>query len=136
MKTIHVAAAILENDRGEIWCAQRGYGEFAGLYEFPGGKIEPGESGEQALVREIHEELGCQIRIEGFFTKTLWDYPAFRLDMDCWLCRFASEPHLLEHLDGRFVPRKDLLQLDWLPADVQVVKKLMAQSCKSGSCRL
>lgn len=125
MKTIHVVAAILENEAGEIWCAQRGYGEFRGLYEFPGGKIEAGETPEQALVREIREELGCRIRIEGFFMKAEYDYPAFHLDMDCYLCRFESAPHLYEHLEGRFVVRDRLPELDWLPADVQVVERLM-----------
>lgn len=92
MKTIRVCAAILENDAGDIWCAQRGYGAFRGLYEFPGGKLEPGETPEQALVREIREELGCGIRVERFFMKAEYDYPDFHLDMDCYLCRFAGEP--------------------------------------------
>ncbi|WP_297567030.1 (deoxy)nucleoside triphosphate pyrophosphohydrolase [uncultured Faecalibaculum sp.] len=125
MKTVRVCAAILENDNGEIWCAQRGYGEFRGLYEFPGGKLEPGESPRQALLREIREELDCEIQVEDFFMKAEYDYPSFHLDMDCYLCRFVTSPHLLEHLDGRFVPKSRLMDLPWIPADVQIAKRLL-----------
>ncbi|WP_217948185.1 (deoxy)nucleoside triphosphate pyrophosphohydrolase [Faecalibaculum rodentium] len=127
MKTIRVCAAILENDAGDIWCAQRGYGAFRGLYEFPGGKLEPGETPEQALVREIREELGCGIRAERFFMKAEYDYPDFHLDMDCYLCRFAGEPQLLEHMDGRFMPLDRIMELPWIPADVQIVQKLLRE---------
>lgn len=127
MKTIRVCAAILKNRAGEIWCAQRGYGPFRGLYEFPGGKLEQGETAEQALVREIREELDCHIQVEQFFMKAEYDYPDFHLDMDCYLCRFVTEPHLLEHMDGRFMPLDRLQELPWLPADVQIVQRLQKQ---------
>lgn len=125
MKTIEVTAAIaLHND--EIYCTQRGYGEFKGYYEFPGGKIEKGESSREALHREIEEELDCPIKILSFFRTVEYDYPDFHLKMDCWFCRFLKEPHLLEHLDGRFVQQKDLKELNWLPADEELIGQLAA----------
>jgi 8-oxo-dGTP diphosphatase len=97
MKHIEVVAAVIYKD-GEIFATQRGYGEFEGLWEFPGGKIEPGESCEVALVREIQEELGVDIKVGELICTTKYDYPSFHLTMNCFLCNIASgEIELREH---------------------------------------
>lgn len=131
MKTIEVVAAIIYKD-GEYFATQRGYGEFEGMWEFPGGKIEPGESRESALKREIQEELGIDITINKFLCTTDYDYPSFHLTMHCYLCSVESvEIELREHKSARWLTVELLDSIDWLPADiypVQILKTLDYQS--------
>lgn len=117
MKTIEVVAAVIR--RGDqILATQRGYGDWRGWWEFPGGKMEPGESPEQALVREIHEELDAEIAVGELIQTVEWDYPAFHLTMHCYWCTLASEAlHLLEHEDARWLSPQTLDSVKWLPAD-------------------
>ena len=127
MKKIEVVAAIIYKD-GEYFATQRGYGEFEGMWEFPGGKIEPGESRESALKREIQEELGIDITINKFLCTTDYDYPSFHLTMHCYLCSVESrEMELREHKSARWLTVELLDSIDWLPADiypVQILKTL------------
>ena len=124
MKQIEVVAAIIQRD-GAYFATQRGYGEFEGMWEFPGGKIEPGESREVALRREIKEELGVDIVIENLLCTTEYDYPSFHLTMHCYLCSFASgEIELREHKSARWLTAETLDSVEWLPADTEVVDKL------------
>ena len=121
---IEVVAAILHRD-GAYFATQRGYGEFEGMWEFPGGKIEPGESREVALKREIQEELGVDIAIENLLCTTEYDYPSFHLTMHCYLCRIASgEIELREHKSALWLTANRLDDVAWLPADKEVVDKL------------
>ena len=127
MKSINVVAAIIQKD-GLILATQRGYGEQKDGWEFPGGKIELGESPEAAIVREIREELAMEIRVERHVTDVAWDYPAFHLEMRCFLCNIAEgSPHLLEHEAARWLKPADIDSVAWLPADVLVVEALKAQ---------
>lgn len=116
-KTVEVAAAIIR--RGDVFFAtQRGYGEWKDFWEWPGGKVEAGETPEQALVREIREELDAQIRVDKFLCTVDWDYPAFHLTMHCYLCSLLSEEvHLNEHEAARWLDADSLGELRWLPAD-------------------
>ena len=124
MKKIEVVAAILHRD-GAYFATQRGYGEFEGMWEFPGGKIEPDESREVALRREIQEELGVDIIIEDSLCTTEYDYTSFHLTMHCYLCSFASgEIELREHKSARWLTAETLDSVEWLPADTEVVDKL------------
>ena len=124
MKKIEVVAAILHRD-GAYFATQRGYGEFEGMWEFPGGKIEPGESREVALKREIQEELGVNIAIENLLCTTEYDYPSFHLTMHCYLCSIASgEIELREHKSARWLTTETLDSVEWLPADKEVIDKL------------
>ena len=121
---IEVVAAILHRD-GAYFATQRGYGEFEGMWEFPGGKIEPGESREVALKREIQEELGVDIAIENLLCTTEYDYPSFHLTMHCYLCRIASgEIELREHKSALWLTANRLDDVAWLSADKEVVDKL------------
>ena len=117
MKTIEVVAAIIcQGDR--IFATQRGYGDWKDWWEFPGGKMEPGETPEAALVREIREELSTEIRIDKFLTTVDYDYPAFHLTMHCYLCALTGEaPHLNEHEAARWLSASELAGVRWLPAD-------------------
>ena len=125
MKTIEVVAAIIQKD-GKYFATQRGYGEFEGLWEFPGGKIEPGESHETALKREIEEELGIDISIENFLCTTKYDYPSFHLIMHCYLCNIISgEIELKEHKDACWLNPEALNNVEWLPADKDIIEKLV-----------
>ena len=120
MKRIEVVAAIIQHE-GKYLATQRGYGEWKGFWEFPGGKIEPHEGREEALVREIREELRMGIAVERLLCTTEYDYPAFRLTMHCYLCHITEgTPHLTEHLDARWLAQEELHSLQWLPADVEV----------------
>ncbi len=124
MKTIRVAAAIIR--RGdEILAAQRGYGEFKDGWEFPGGKLEPGETGSEACVREIREELDVEIDgLEPLYTVE-HDYDTFHLSMECFLCTIASGTiNDTEHENLRWLAVDDLWDVDWLPADIKVVRAL------------
>ena len=125
MKKIEVVAAIIYKD-GTYFATQRGYGEFEGMWEFPGGKIEPGESCEIALKREIQEELGVDIIIENLLCTTEYDYPSFHLTMHCYLCNVASdEMELREHKSARWLTTETLDSVEWLPADKEVIEKLI-----------
>ena len=124
MKQIEVVAAIIHHD-GAYFATQRGYGEFEGMWEFPGGKIEPGESREDALKREIQEELGVDIYIKELLCTTEYDYPTFHLTMHCYLCSVASgEIELREHKSAQWLTAELLDSVEWLPADMDVIKKL------------
>lgn len=124
MNTIHVVAAVIRHE-GRIFATQRGYGEWKDWWEFPGGKIEPGESPEAALRREIREELGCEIAVGERLTTIEYDYPTFHLSMQCYWCRLINnEPHLLEHEDARWLLPADLPSLRWLPADQSLIREL------------
>lgn len=124
MKQIEVVAAILHCE-GTYFATQRGYGEFEGMWEFPGGKIEPGESRELALKREIQEELGIDITIDKFMCTTDYDYPSFHLTMHCYLCSIASgEIELREHKSARWLSAEQLDSVEWLPADIDIIKQL------------
>lgn len=127
MKVIEVVAAIIYKD-GAYFTTQRGYGEFEGMWEFPGGKIEPGESSEDALKREIQEELGVDIVIEDLICTTEYDYPSFHLTMHCYLCSVASdEIELREHKSALWLTAEKLDSVEWLPADKEVVDKLITK---------
>lgn len=124
MKKIEVVAAILHRD-GAYFATQRGYGEFEGMWEFPGGKIESGESREVALKREIREELGVDITIDKFLCTTDYDYPLFHLTMHCYLCSVKSgEIELREHKSARWLTTKTLDSVLWLPADKYIIDEL------------
>ena len=127
MKTIRVVAAIIRQNN-KILATQRGYGDYKGGWEFPGGKIEPNETPEDALVREIAEELAMDIRVERHVTDVSYDYPQFHLEMACYLCSItAGTPHLLEHEAARWLMPDHIDDVDWLPADVLVVNALREQ---------
>ncbi|MBQ2883922.1 MAG: (deoxy)nucleoside triphosphate pyrophosphohydrolase [Alphaproteobacteria bacterium] len=127
MKQIEVVAAIIQRE-GAYFATQRGYGEFEGMWEFPGGKIEPGESREVALKREIQEELGVDIVIEKFLCTTNYDYPSFHLTMHCYLCSIETgEIELREHMSARWLTAETLDSVEWLPADKEVIDKLITK---------
>ena len=127
MKTIHVVAAIIEKE-GRYFATQRGYGEFKDGWEFPGGKIEQGESPEEALQREIREELDTQISVGRLFTTVDYDYPEFHLHMLCYVCRVVSgKLRLLEAEDAKWLTREELNSVNWLPADRVVVRALLEE---------
>lgn len=117
MKTIEVVAAIIVKDR-KIFATQRGYGEWQGWWEFPGGKIESGECPKEALVREIREELDAEIEVGDLVETVEWDYPGFHLTMYCFICSLMSESmHLNEHEAAAWLTRETLRSVKWLPAD-------------------
>ena len=117
MKTIEVVAAVIIKD-GKVFATQRGYGEWQGWWEFPGGKIEAGESPEAALVREIREELDADIEVGGLLETVEWDYPKFHLTMHCYMCSLISESmHLNEHETAAWLTRETIHSVKWLPAD-------------------
>jgi 8-oxo-dGTP diphosphatase len=125
---IEVVAAILQRD-GAYFATQRGYGEFEGMWEFPGGKIEPGESREDALKREIQEELGVDIYIKELLCTTEYDYPTFHLTMHCYLCSVASgEIELREHKSAQWLTAETLDSVEWLPADEKIIVMLQAKN--------
>ena len=124
MKQIEVVAAIIHHN-GAYFATQRGYGEFEGMWEFPGGKIETGECAESALKREIQEELGVDIVIEDLLCTTEYDYPSFHLTMHCYLCSVASgDIELREHMSARWLTTKTLDSVEWLPADKYIIDEL------------
>ena len=121
MKRIEVVAAIIHQDN-QIFATQRGYGDFKGGWEFPGGKVELGETPEAALVREIREELAVEISVGELLTTVEYDYPNFHLTMHCYLCQLTGgELRLLEHQAARWLGKGELYSVEWLPADVGVI---------------
>ena len=120
MKELFVVAAIIKKDN-KILATQRGYGEFEGLWEFPGGKIEDGETKEEALVREIKEELNADILVEKFALDLEWQYPNFYLYMSCFECVLESDIELLEHMGARWLSLDELDSVEWIQADIKAV---------------
>lgn len=123
MKKIKVVAAIIiDNDK--VLATQRGYGEFKGLWEFPGGKIEKSESKEEALIREIKEELNGNITVEKFLLNIKFQYPDFYLDMGCYKCKLKGEIELLEHMNAKWLSKEELNSVKWIQADIEAVEYL------------
>lgn len=124
MKNIHVSAAIIIKDN-KIFVTQRGYGEFKDWWEFPGGKIEEGETPEECLKREIKEELKADINIDKYLCTVEYDYPNFHLKMECFICSLIDgHLELVEAEDAKFITKDQLDNIDFLPADLLVVKGL------------
>ena len=124
MKTIKVAAAIIIHDN-QIFATQRGYGKWKDWWEFPGGKIEENETPQEALVREIREELDTEIAVGDLFDTVEYDYPDFHLSMKCYICTVVSGNLVLkEHEAARWLNRENLDSVDWLPADLDLIRKL------------
>lgn len=124
MKTVKVVAAIII-DNGKVFATQRGYGEFKDGWEFPGGKIEPGETPQEALVREIKEELDTEIEVGELLDTVEYDYPTFHLSMDCFICTIKSGDLVLkEHEAAKWLIKETLGSVDWLPADEGLVEKI------------
>ena len=128
MKTIKVVAAVIcdaLDKKEKIFATARGYGDFKGQWEFPGGKVEPGETSQQALVREIQEELATKIRVGDLITTIEYDYPAFHLSMDCFWCEVEEgELKLLEAEDARWLTKDKLYSVKWLPADETLIAEI------------
>ena len=121
MKTVNVVAAIIR-DGNRIFATQRGYGEFKDGWEFPGGKVEPGETPQEALKREIEEELETEIEVGEYLTTIEYDYPSFHLSMKFYWCRIIEgRPVLLEHEAARWLGKDELDSVDWLPADITII---------------
>lgn len=124
MKEIKVVAAIIQKEN-KILATKRGYGEFINMWEFPGGKIESGETKMQALVREIKEELNIEISVDKFAIDIEYQYPNFYLFMSCFMCSIKEGSiELLEHNDGKWITKEELNTLNWLPADIDAVNYL------------
>lgn len=127
MKTIHVVAAVIRDGEGRIFATQRGYGPYKDGWEFPGGKIEPGETPEEALKREIREELDAEIEVGESAGRIEYDYPEFHLSMDCFFCVLLSgAPILKEHEAAKWLSREELDSVAWLPADLSLIERLKA----------
>lgn len=125
MKQIEVVAAVIHDADGRIFATQRGYGDFKDYWEFPGGKMEPGETAEDALKREIWEELETRIVIERFVKTIEWDYPQFHLTLHCYFCHVESgHLELKEHEAAKWLRKEELESVNWLPADWDLVKEL------------
>ena len=124
MKVIRVVAAIII-EKGKVFATQRGYGEFKDGWEFPGGKIEPNETPQQALVREIQEELDTKIEVGELLDTVEYDYPNFHLSMDCFICTIQSGNLVLkEHEAAKWLTKETMNSVDWLPADLGLVEKI------------
>ena len=124
MTVVKVVAAVISRDN-QIFATQRGYGDFKGGWEFPGGKLEEGEKDEQALVREIREELDIWVEVGDLAGTVEYDYPKFHLSMNCYWCTCREgEIKLLEAMDGRWLNVEDIDTVDWLPADITLVKRI------------
>ncbi|MGN1214740.1 MAG: (deoxy)nucleoside triphosphate pyrophosphohydrolase [Candidatus Cryptobacteroides sp.] len=124
MKTIEVAAAVIRKG-DKVFATQRGHGEFKDWWEFPGGKLEPGETPQQSLQREIREELDAEIEIGNLIRTVDWDYPAFHLTMHCFWCRLKSEDLTLnEHEASAWLTKDTLYSVRWLPADDAILKEI------------
>ena len=126
MKTIEVVAAIIKKD-DKIFITKRSYGEFIDMWEFPGGKVEVGETQEEALIREIKEELELDITNLNYLTTVEYDYPSFHLIMYCFICEICGGTLSLNaHNDAKWVSLEQLASQKWIPADIEVVEKLLA----------
>lgn len=126
MKNVNVVAAVIVSG-GKVFATQRGYGEFKDGWEFPGGKIEAGETPQQALRREIREELDTEISVGELIDTIEYDYQTFHLSMRCYLCSIVSgDLHLVEHEAARLLSRGELDSVAWLPADITLIPKLAA----------
>lgn len=124
MKTIRVVAAVILSE-GKVFVTQRGYGDFKGGWEFPGGKIEEGETPEAALRREIFEELDTEIVVGGLIDTIEYDYPNFHLSMDCFVCDIVNGNLVLkEHEAAKWLDKENLYSVEWLPADVSLIEKI------------
>lgn len=133
MKTINVVAAIIIKDN-RVFATQRGYGEFKDGWEFPGGKVEQGEAPENAIVREIKEELDTTIEVKEYFDTVEYDYPNFHLSMKCYICTVVSgKLELLEHEAAKWLDKDSLDSVAWLPADLGLVDKLKDYLSKNRS---
>ena len=129
MKVVKVVAAIIAQE-GRIFATQRGYGEFKDGWEFPGGKIEEGETPQDALKREIMEELDTEISVGDLIDTVEYDYPTFHLSMQCFLCRIKSGSlNLKEHEAARWLAEDELDSVDWLPADIEVLDWIRRSQC-------
>jgi 8-oxo-dGTP diphosphatase len=129
MKNVNVVAAIIirtdENSKKNVFATQRGYGDFKDGWEFPGGKIEEGESPESALAREIKEELATEIQVGEYIDTIEYDYPKFHLSMRCYACTILSgKLELLEHENAKWLTKETLNSVDWLPADILILDKV------------
>ena len=125
MKIIEVVAAIIHDGEGRVFATQRGYGPMKDGWEFPGGKMEAGETAEEALKREIWEELETRIEVEQLFETIDYDYPEFHLTMHCYICKVESgELTLKEHEAARWLTKEQLGSIDWLPADQSIISRL------------
>ena len=125
MKQIEVVAAIIHDDEGRIFATQRGYGDWKDWWEFPGGKMEAGETREEALLREIREELSTEISVDEMLCNVEYDYPKFHLTMHCFLCSLITDAmYLNDHEAARWLTKEELDSVQWLPADVQIIEKL------------
>ncbi|WP_167957016.1 (deoxy)nucleoside triphosphate pyrophosphohydrolase [Anaerosporobacter faecicola] len=122
MNTVRVVAAIIRSD-DKIFATQRGYGEFKGGWEFPGGKIEEGETPQEALIREIMEELATEIHVGDFLHTIEYDYPSFHLSMDCFWAEIVSGDLVLkEHEAAKWLAKGELDTVEWLPADIEIIE--------------
>ena len=128
MKHIEVVAAIIRDAQGRIFATQRGYGEWKDWWEFPGGKIEAGETPEEALRREIREELAAEIEVGELFKTIDYDYPQFHLTMHCFLCRLKGDVTLKEHEAAKWLAAQELSSVRWLPADEEIIEELKQQN--------
>lgn len=125
MKTIKVVAGIIKEDN-RIFATQRGYGDFAGYWEFPGGKVELGETSQQALVRELKEELDVIVSVDDFLCTVEYDYPSFHLSMHCFFCTIKSgELTLIEHKAAKWLSKSELHSVNWLSADTSVIEAII-----------
>jgi len=132
MKSISVVAAIIFDEHGRIFATQRGYGEWKDWWEFPGGKIESGETLQQALHREIREELDTNIEVGELLRTINYDYPNFHLTLHCFKCKLAdSHITLLEHEASRWIKPNELQSVNWLPADEEIIEEL---KCLDNHC--
>ena len=129
MKQIEVVAAIIHDDEGRFFATQRGYGDFKDWWEFPGGKMEAGETPEEALKREIREELSTEISVDELLCTVEYDYPKFHLTMHCFLCSLLTDAlHLNEHEAAKWLTHEELDSVKWLPADKVVVEELSLET--------
>jgi len=122
-KTVNVVAGAIVS-AGRLFATQRGYGDWAGWWEFPGGKIEPGETPDEALRRELREELALEVRVGEEVARVEYDYPKFHLSMRLYLCTPEGEPTLKEHSAARWLSKDELEAVRWLPADIEAVDTL------------
>ncbi len=127
MKTVRVVAAIIR-EGNKVFATQRGYGDYKDGWEFPGGKIEPGETPQQALAREIKEELDTEIAVGDYLTTIEYDYPTFHLSMQCFWCKIVDgTPVLIEHEAARWLDLDHIDSVDWLPADLSIIPLIKSE---------